>query len=172
MPIEGIEQPEILLIEKGLRLRKYDGPYSGALAWYQDEETLSLVDGPGWTPYDPAQLSKMYEYLNTAGELYYIEIENNGAHIPIGDVTLCRNDLPIVIGDKAYRGRGIGRKVLLGLIKRAGDLGFETLGVKEIYHHNLASQKLFEGAGFKKSVPSSHGFSYLLKLSQCLLKPT
>ena len=27
MPIEGIEQPEILLLENGLRLQKYFGPY-------------------------------------------------------------------------------------------------------------------------------------------------
>ena len=45
MPIQGIEQPAVIQIDPGLRLRKYDGKDDFALAWYQDEETVYLVDG-------------------------------------------------------------------------------------------------------------------------------
>ena len=44
MPIPGIVQPDLLEIEQGLRLRRFDGRFSFALPWYRDEETVLLVD--------------------------------------------------------------------------------------------------------------------------------
>ena len=40
MAIVGIVQPEILIINDTLRLRKFDGIYDFAFEWYQDEETV------------------------------------------------------------------------------------------------------------------------------------
>ena len=40
MPIQGLEQPEIIAIEPTLRLRKFDGRYDFALKWYQDEDVV------------------------------------------------------------------------------------------------------------------------------------
>ena len=37
MPFQGIEQPNIIQIDNQLRLRKYDGNYQQAYAWYQDD---------------------------------------------------------------------------------------------------------------------------------------
>lgn len=45
MAIDGIKQPEIIQINRELRLRKFDGIYDFAFDWYQDEETVYLVDG-------------------------------------------------------------------------------------------------------------------------------
>lgn len=45
MPIENIEQPELLPVTDALRLRRYDGSHAFALSWYQDEETVWLADG-------------------------------------------------------------------------------------------------------------------------------
>lgn len=55
MAIQGIEQPEILQIDDTLRLRKYDGVHDFALVWYQDKETVCLVDG-NQNPYTPERL--------------------------------------------------------------------------------------------------------------------
>ena len=77
MAIQGIEQPEIIQIDATLRLRKYDDEHDFALAWYQDEETVWLVDG-NRNPYTPERLAGMYRYLNEAGELYFIEVLENG----------------------------------------------------------------------------------------------
>ena len=68
---------------------------------------------------------------------------------PIGDVTFWPDDMPIVIGDRAYRGRGVGKKVIAALIQRGRELGFETLRVNEIYEYNTASRKCFESMGFR-----------------------
>ena len=45
MPIPNIVQPDLLPIDERLRLRKFDNIYDFALEWYQDEETVRLVDG-------------------------------------------------------------------------------------------------------------------------------
>lgn len=45
MPILDIEQPEYVIVSDDIRLRKFDNNFAFALGWYQDEETLMLVDG-------------------------------------------------------------------------------------------------------------------------------
>ena len=79
------------------------------------------------------RLKGMYEYLNNAGELYFIEVLENGTYKPIGDVTFWQEDMPIVIGDPAYRGKGIARKGISALIERGKSLGYDHLVVGEIY---------------------------------------
>ena len=61
---------------------------------------------------------------------------------PSGDVTFWREDMPIVIGDRRFRGKGIGGKVVAALIARGRALGWDRLGVAEIYDHNAASRAL------------------------------
>ena len=93
MPIPGIPQPEVLDIDDTLRLRRYDGQFADALAWYQDRETLLLVDGKT-DPYDLGRLEGMYTYLNAHGELYWIELRApDGGWRKIGDVTFSREDI-------------------------------------------------------------------------------
>ena len=83
MPIPGVVQPDILEVEAGLRLRRFDGQFAFALPWYQDEETVYLVDDKR-TPYTAEALERMYAYLDAHGELYFIEVLADGIHRPIG----------------------------------------------------------------------------------------
>ena len=163
MAIQGIEQPDLIQIDDTLRLRKYDGTHDFALAWYQDEETVWLVDG-NRNPYTPERLAGMYHYLNEAGELYFIEIMENGTYKPIGDVTFWQDDMPIVIGDPNYRGKGIGRRVILSLIQRGRMLGFDHLAVGEIYDWNRGSRRCFESLGFTPYEKTNKGHSYRMSL--------
>ena len=161
MAIQGIEQPEMIQIDDALRLRKYDGVHEFALAWYQDEETVWLVDGKR-DPYTMQRLGGMYRYLNDAGELYFIEVCENGTYRPIGDVTFWQEDMPIVIGEPAYRGKGIGRKVISALIQRGKALGYDHLAVGEIYDWNEGSRRCFESIGFAACEKTEKGTSYRL----------
>ena len=161
--IQGIEQPEIIQIDNTLRLRKYDGVHDFAEEWYLDEETVYLVDGKR-DPYTIERLGGMYRYLNNAGELYFIEVLENGTYKPIGDVTFWQEDMPIVIGDPAYRGKGIGRKVISALIERGKSLGYDHLAVGEIYDWNAGSRRCFESVGFVAYEKSEKGSSYRLSL--------
>ena len=161
MPIQGIKQPVIIQIDESLRLRKYDGIYDFALEWYQDSETVYLVDGKR-DLYTMERLKGMYEYLNDAGELYFIEVREMGSWRPIGDVTFWQEDMPIVIGDRSYRGRGIGRKVVSTLIQRGRELGYGYHAVDEIYYWNGGSRRCFEGAGFRAYEKTEKGARYRL----------
>lgn len=163
MPIPGVTQPETLPIAEGLRLRKYDGQHEFALPWYQDEELVWLVDGDRKL-YDASLLTKMYTYLNDHGELYWIEAQEGGAWRPIGDVTFWQEDMPIVIADETYRGRGVGGKIIAALIQRGRELGYDHLGVDEIYDWNEASRRCFERHGFRACEMTEKGSRYHLNL--------
>lgn len=164
MPISGIKQPNIISIEDNIRLRKYDGIYDFAISWYQDEETVKLVDGVTAEIYNEDRLNAMYTYLDETGELYLIDVKIDGKFIPIGDVTLCKDDMPIVIGNAQYRGMRIGEKVIRTLVNRAIELGFTSVHVHEIYYYNQASIALFSKLGFKKTKDTGKGFSFELDL--------
>lgn len=165
MPIFGIEQPEVIDVQNGIRLRRFDGVYDFAFEWYQDEDTVYMVDGVH-RAYDADLLERMYSYLNDRGELYFIErLEKNGSYTPIGDVTLCVDDLPIVIGSAAHRGRGVGKAVIQALVSRAKAIGLAELRVGEIYECNMRSRKLFESMGFKVCGRTPSGFSYVMPLN-------
>lgn len=56
----------------------------------------NLVDGLDAEKYDCDKLEKMYNYLNSKGELYWIEVLQDGVFVSIGDVALWPEDLPIV----------------------------------------------------------------------------
>lgn len=163
MPIEGIEQPLILQIDDTLRLRKFDGVYDFALEWYQDVEMVYLVDGVK-VPYTFEKLERMYSYLNKVGELFFIEVLENGEYKPIGDVAFWSEDMPIVIGDKKYRGKGIGKKVILKLIERGKELGYTKLYVSDIYEYNIGSRKCFESVGFEECCKTEKGNGFVINL--------
>lgn len=164
MAIQEVEQPSIIQIDDNLRLRKYNAEYSFALTWYQDTELVYLVDGKRNT-YTMERLEEMYSYLNNMGELYFIEILENGKYKPIGDVTFWQEDMPIVIGEQFYRGKGIGRKVITALVERGRKLGYEKLYVDEIYSYNDGSKRCFESVGFKEYEKTEKGARYVIDLS-------
>lgn len=151
------------MVDDVIRLRKYDGIHDFALEWYQDAQTVYLVDG-NKEPYTVERLNRMYAYLNKHGELYFIEALKCGRYHPIGDVTFWAEDMPIVIGDKRYRGQGIGAKVVAALVQRGKTLGYSQLFVDEIYEYNIASRKCFESVGFREFEKTEKGNRFVLPL--------
>lgn len=163
MPIENIEQPELLPVSGTLRLRKYDGKHEFALPWYLDPETVWLVDGDS-KPYDGELLNRMYAHQNANGELYFIEIRDGGSWRPVGDVCLSPDDLAIVIGEKDLRGKGVGRAVVSALTDRSRALGWTRVRVGDIYDFNAGSRRLFTSLGFREEAKTGKGHSYILPL--------
>ncbi len=163
MAIQGMEQPAVIQIDESLRLRKFDGVFDFALKWYQDEEMVYLVDGERFA-YDLERLTRMYRYLDGIGELYFIELLENGAYRPIGDVTFWQDDMPIVIGDPSCRGQKIGRKVISALVQRGRELGFDHVSVREIYDWNEPSRRCFESVGFRAYEKTEKGSRYRMYL--------
>ena len=163
MPMENIVQPETLPVSAALRLRKYDGVHHFALSWYQDPETVWLVDGARET-YTPEKLNKMYTHQDTHGELYFIEVKEESGWRPIGDVCLSPDDFAIVIGEKNLRGKGMGRAVTAALIDRARALGWKQVRVGDVYEFNAGSRRMFTSLGFREESQTEKGHSYILSL--------
>lgn len=150
-------------VAENLRLRRGQPKENQALVWYQDEDLVYLVDGVR-KAYSLEKLQRMYSYLAQVGELYTIEVAENGVWKAIGDVTFSQDDLPIVIGNPAYRGKGIGKKVIQALIGEARKRGYLALHVREIYKDNDASQKCFMACGFQRGAATANGYAYDLEL--------
>ena len=144
-------------------MRKYDGQAHLAFSWYQDLEVIRLTDGSR-APYTLQRIKKMYDYLTQQGEVYFIEVLTNAGWQPICDVSFWQEDMPIVIGNSAYRGQGIGRTVVQVLIERGRKLGYKRLYVQEIYDYNEASKKMFESVGFYPLEKTGNGHRYALDL--------
>jgi RimJ/RimL family protein N-acetyltransferase len=150
MAYKDFVQPQIINIDNEVRLRSYDGSYKQAIPWYQDEFVYYNSEGITDTSKipDESYVKRMYEYLNNNGELYFIEVLEDGAYIPIGDVTIKEQNPPIAIGVAKYRGVGIGTKVMKVIIKRGKEIGITKFYGTTIYDYNIASQKLHESLGY------------------------
>lgn len=109
----------------------------------------------------------MYDWLAERGELWFIEVRDEGAESgwrAVGDVTLCPSDLPIVIGEKDQRSRHVGRRVIGALCERARGLGWREVLVGEIYEWNVASQRCFSAAGFEPYERAERGARWRRRL--------
>lgn len=107
----------------------------------------------------------MYADLAFESDFFIIEtLLKNNEWLPIGDVTLAKDCMPIVIGDSRFRGRGFAKQILLKLIALAREKGFFEINLKEIFDANIPSIKLFESVGFKKNQKTKNGYSYKLEL--------
>ncbi|NMP23140.1 GNAT family N-acetyltransferase [Sulfobacillus harzensis] len=144
---------ERFLTDGVVRLRRFradDPAIDFAVLWYQDREVLDGAGGLDEKPFDRTRIERMYRYLDTHAELYIIEVRDRAQWLPIGDVALAPHTTPIVIGHPGWRSRGIGTRVLALIIGRARELGYPAVWAKEIWAHNVRSQRLFERMGFRR----------------------
>ena len=142
------EQPTLLDGELRLRPVRMPDDIPLAVDWYNDPEVMRLSEGSVDETYDAEMIGKMYRYLSDRGELYIIELLIAEEWVPIGDVTLAPDTIPIVIGVAEYRSRGYGKRALSLIVDRARALGWRELRVKSVYTFNVRSRRLFESLGF------------------------
>lgn len=156
----------ILFIDKTIRIRPFkESDIDHALKWYADPVVLNGTIAPGRTePCSRDMIIAMYEDLSYDSDFFIIEALKGVIWVPIGDVTLAKDCMPIVIGNSEYRGQGLSKKVMQRLLELAREKGFSEVNVKEIYRSNTASIKLFEGLGFKKVTETTNGYSYKIIL--------
>lgn len=167
MPLPNIEQPKILSISPTLRLRQYDGDYEVFLPGYQNPAVYQNSEGI----FDESRIPNldyvkgMCNYLQKVGELYYIELLENGEFIPIGDVTIKPDNPPIAIWFDRFHGKGIGKQVMQAAITRLKSLGYEKITGSTVYRWNIASQKLHESLGFSRTSENEREIIYELPLN-------
>lgn len=167
MPLPGIEQPQVLPLREGLRLARYDGHYEKALPGYQDPYVYQNSEGifdEDKIP-DLDYVKGMCEYLDSHGELYFLEALENGLWTAIGDVTVKPENPPIAIWYAAYRGRGIGRLAMSAVIARLRELDYQRITGSTVYKWNLASLKLHQSLGFRIVGETDQDYDLELDLS-------
>ncbi len=146
--IKELYPSRILDISENLRLRRIEkSDYKTALKWYQNKELLKISENITNRVYDMETINDMYDYLSSIGELYFIEIFDSFWK-PIGDVTLSKITMAILIGDTSYLEKGIGKKVIKCLLERAKMIGYTTIKLDGIYKFNKRSINLFRSCGF------------------------
>lgn len=166
MAIGTIPQPECIPIRSGLRLRKFDGDHTRFLPGYQDPVVYQNSEGifdESRIP-DLEYMQRMCAYLSRVGELYLIEVEENGVFTAIGDVTVKDENPPIAIWRGEYRGKGIGTEVMKAVVGRLRELGFKKITGSTVYRWNTASQRLHEKLGFRCVGEDERELTYELAL--------
>lgn len=123
------------------------------LGWYQDKTLCRQVDNID-SVYDLDKLNRMYRYLDTHGDLFYIACDGTLC----GDVCLQNTgELSIVIC-RAYQNRRIGRVVIRKMLELAAEKGFAQC-YAHIYPFNVQSRKMFEALGFVKEGEERYVYS-------------
>lgn len=167
MSFKNIKQPNEIFIDKDLKLvTPTTEDFNLALQWYSNKDVLYYSEGEDAKPYNIDKITKMYQYLNSIGELYFIYCLENNKWVAIGDVTLSDKNLPIAIGDPKYFSKGIGKKVIAVLLERAKNIGLCTIYIPSIFKYNIRSRRLFEHFGFKKYKETEIDFSYVYIVMQ------
>lgn len=143
--------PEVRSETLSVRLRPLTLPddIDLAIPWYADPDVLYFSEGTT-EPFDTTRIHGMYRWLSERGQVFIIEVFDED-WIPVGDISLCANLIPIVIGDPRYRGRGVGSQALGLLIEEATRLGWSKLIAHQIFSYNHRSLKLFQKFGFQKT---------------------
>ena len=130
------------IIDRELRLIPYYRNDAVSLPWYQDPDVCKQVDNRD-TPYDAALLHRMYDYLCSHGDCYYIEYLG----ILVGDVALLDSGEVAIVVCKEYQNQHIGRRCLLNILKLAKEKGLHSVKAN-IYTFNKQSQRMFLSVDF------------------------
>lgn len=151
-----------------LRLLNIDKDIKYAEKWYNNRRVLLGSEGINVSGYNEMTIRRMYNELNTKGTVFIIEIMDKHWK-PVGDITLSRTTVPIIIGEDRYVGKGIAKRAMKLLLKIAKYNDYKEIKVSKVFDYNINSQKLFESLGFEKSelITGSKGevyFRYHLKL--------
>lgn len=135
------------IIDSEIQLIPYYRNDAVSLPWYQDPEVCKQVDNRD-APYDLALLHRMYDYLSTHGECYYIEYQGR----LVGDVSLEDNGEVAIVVCREFQNRHIGRRCILDMLKLAAEKGMTQVKAN-IYSFNRQSQRMFQSIGFVETEP-------------------
>lgn len=148
--MQQIATPRLILERPATRIA------SRLLAWQTDAELLFLSDDSEEMACaeDISEVLARWNRLDRE-DLLVFSIVTRGGEDPIGYVQVANIDrhnrscdIGMLIGEKAYWGKGLGKEALQAIVR----LCFEELGLNriggEIYSINPRSIRLFEACGF------------------------
>lgn len=133
-----------ITVNENIKLIPYFENYETTLKWYADKGVCKQVDNIDFV-YDVDRLQKMYNYLNTHGNLYYIEYNNE----LVGDISLTDEAEITIVVCKEFQNKHIGRNCVKKILELAKEKGLKSV-TANIYAFNHQSRKMFEALGFKQ----------------------
>lgn len=142
------------IIDNEITLIPYYRNDTASLPWYQDLQVCKQVDDRD-TPYDLELLHRMYDYLSTRGECYYIEYKGE----LVGDVSLEDSGEIAIVVCREFQNRHIGHRCILDMLKLAREKGMDRVKAN-IYSFNEQSQRMFLSVGFQKT--DAEWYEYVL----------
>lgn len=114
------------------------------LKWYQDPELCLLVDNRDHV-YDLDMLNRMYDFLSSNGECYYIQYRGT----LVGDISLLDSGEICIVICREYQGLKIGSRSLRNILSLAEEKGLPEVKAR-IFPFNTVSRMMFESAGFRR----------------------
>lgn len=136
--------PQIRIVDKEIRLVPYYRNDDVSLKWYQDPDVCRQVDNIDHV-YDIELLHKMYDFLVSNGECWYIEYRGR----LVGDISLRNNAEVAIVISKEYQNMHIGRRCVLNLLRLAEEKGMSQVRAN-IYSFNEQSRAMFRSVGFSQ----------------------
>lgn len=143
------------------------GDFDTLLSWIDSRQFF--IQWCGNTFKFPLDKTQLEEYLkDTEGELaakrVYKAVDKNNMHI--GNISLHRIERDkglagiacVIVGDKAYRGKGVGG----AMVRKLLDIAFGEIGLSKVYlnvfEYNKPAIRCYEKAGFK--IVSTYDMNY------------
>lgn len=145
------------IIDEELRLIPYYRNDAASLPWYQNLTVCKQVDDRD-TPYDVELLHRMYDFLSTHGDCYYIEYQG----VLVGDVSLRESGEIAIVVCREYQNRHIGRRCVLEMLRLAREKGMASVRVN-IYSFNRQSQRMFLSVGFVQTDEEWYEYTFISK---------
>ena len=145
------------IIDGALRLIPYYRNDAASLPWYQDLTVCKQVDDRD-TPYDVELLHRMYDFLSTHGDCYYIEYQG----VLVGDVSLRENGEIAIVVCREYQNRHIGRRCVLEMLRLAREKRMARVRAN-IYSFNRQSQRMFLSVGFVQTDEEWYEYTFISK---------
>ena len=122
---------------------------------YETDQDLDLEMALAWTKRKiEKRIDEYTRVLCDGAAAAYYRFAPDGERMELDDLYV----LP------EYRGRGLGRQVIRCLMDRGRQLGYDTLGVREIYDWNTGSVRCFTSCGFAPVARTDKGWRYEAKL--------
>ena len=143
------------IVDQEITLIPYFPNEEVTLAWYQNPDICKQVDNIDYL-YTPERLKRMYDYLSSHGQCYYIQY----CGTLVGDVTLLDNTEVCIVICKEYQNLHIGRRCIANMIRLAKENGMRAVKAN-IYALNVQSQRSFQADGFRQV--SDEWFEYRIE---------
>ena len=130
------------IVDSEIRLIPYYRNDEESLLWYQNLDICRQVDNRNEL-YNINLLHRMYDFLCSHGECYYIEYRGK----LVGDVSLRENAEIAIVVCKEFQNRHIGRRCAKEMLKLACEKDMDFVRAN-IYSFNSQSRHMFESIGF------------------------